>query len=256
MNSNIGFATQKARETVAFCESTGTPLENFGIKNYKKKTLVGGFRDKIKTLGRNQNPIVPGVADLVNWYYYDIGATIAAGAASAASYQFFTNPISSTKTKAQTNMEQVSRLPDPYVFNATHIGVYFSSATIKADIDLILANGYIEFVVGQKTYCEGPLQLFPSGAGLAGTGNIASTSAFTNGWPQLGNMFDMRLPGGIVLGEGKMTDGNTGISILQGQTFKVNMYFPTQPTLTAGGGGGVGTSMMLVLYGQLSRTSQ
>lgn len=255
---NIGFATQKAREAVQFCEATGTPLANFGIKSVKKRnigTLVGGFRDKIKAYGRNQNPIVPGVADLVNWFYYDTAATVAAGAATAAQYMFYTNPISATKTKAATNMEQVSRLPDPYVFNATHLGIYISSNTIKADIDLILANAYIEFKVGDKTYAEGPIQYFPGGAGLTGNGTVAN-SAYVNGTPQLGNMFDMRLPGGIMLGDGKMTDGNTGISILQGQTFKVLLNFPTQPTMTVSGSGGVGVSITCNLYGQLSRTSQ
>lgn len=254
MLDNKGFATAKAKEAIQFCEETKTPLSVFGIK--KKGTPVGSFRDRLKRFGRNQNPIVPGVADLVNWYFYDSGATVAAGAATSASYQFFTNPISATKTKAQTNMEQVSRLPDPYVFNATHLGIYFSSNTIKADLDLLLANGYIEFWVGQKVYAEGPMQFFPGGAGLSGTGNIASTSAFTNGFQQLGNMFDMRLPPGIVLSADKMTDGNTGISILQGQTFKVVLYFPTQPTMTVGGSGGVGVTITCNLYGQLSRTSQ
>ena len=252
--TNIGFATQKAREAAEFCSDTGFPYKNLGIKH--KSTVVGGFRDKIKRLGRNQNPIVPGVADLVNWFYYDTAVTIAAGAATAAQYMFYTTPIGGTKTKTQTNMEQVSRLPDPYVFNATHLGLYFGSNMNKLDIDLLLANGYIEFRVGDKVYAEGPMQFFPGGAGLTGSGNIASTSAWVNGQPQLGNMFDMRLPGGLQLGGGNTTDGNTGISILQGQTFKVTLYFPTQPTMTASGGGGVGASITCNLYGQLSRTSQ
>lgn len=89
--NNIGFATAKAREAAEFCHDTGLPYQNLGIK-HKSATVVGGFRDKIKKLGRNQNPIVPGVADLVNWFYYDTAVTISAGAATAAQYMFYTTP--------------------------------------------------------------------------------------------------------------------------------------------------------------------
>ena len=87
-----------------------------------------------------------------------------------------------------------------------------------------------------------------------------------NGTPNWGNMFDLRLPPGINLGvqtdntgEKKiaLSDGLMGVTILQGQQFKVVATAPGgAQTATAAGSGGAGVSLICQLYGILSRGVQ
>lgn len=222
----------------------------------------GDFYSKATSQMRGSNPIAPGQADIVNWVLYD-RLTASAGATLPATQTYFQVPIGqSGKTKTDTNLEQVSRLPDPQFFNATQLGFFFAPTMILPDIIAYLNSVYMEFWVGDKRYVEGPLQFFQSGAGVTGTSNITAAitqQTWANGYPMGQSvMFDLRLPFGFSLGNFQ-ADGQTGITILQGQTFTVRVFAGsgTGITLVASGGtGGTGLNVMCALFGILSRAVQ
>lgn len=241
------------------CNKTG----RFGIRIPLVSSL-GGYIKSLRKRGRFTNPIAPNQADVVMWTLYDRN-TAAAGATTATEYDFFTVPMGNAgKTKADTNMEQVMRLPDPQVFNATGIGFYFSADMLLLDIQNFLDAYYYEFWVGQKTYSEGPLQVAPSGAGLDGVSTATSQQTYSNGTQILGNHFDLRLPAGLNFvdggGNAYMTNGLIGVTILQGQQFKVKVLAGTVGiALTADDATpnpGTGLNFMCYLYGILSRAVQ
>jgi hypothetical protein len=211
----------------------------------------------------NQNPIVPNMADYVNWVLYDRLVT-AAGGTIPTNFKFFTVPIGTNgKTKVDTNMDQVQQLPQPYWMNATHIGFAFMPNTLLLDIVNFWSQAYFEFWVNNKIYVEGPYQVFPGGSGLHGTTTNTGTSALSSGIPLEQNNFDMRLPAGIHLGNDStgapvVTDGLTGITILQSQAFKVENNLPGGAlTLTAAAAtpnSGTGLILNVYLKGVLSRS--
>jgi hypothetical protein len=234
---------------------------------------IGGFLSIAKARKRFQNPISPNQADYVNWVLYD-EVSYAASATVPQLQKLFVAPIGSgTKTKVNTNLEQVSSLPAPQWFNTTGISIYFYPNTAPIDLDNYLSTEYMEFWVSQKVYVEGPLDCFPSSGGLFNqsamcTLTSATTSYLTNttnGWPSIHNMYDLRLPAGLQLGsnasgQSVTADGIIGVTILQSQTFNVQ--------LKADGGGatmaannatpiaGVGLTVACRLSGILSRGVQ
>lgn len=229
------------------------------------KTALTDYFKKARRRARAQNPIAPNQADIVQWIIYD-RFQFAAGTVVPNNFKFFTAPIGqSGKTEVDTNMEQVQRLPDPQWFNATGIGFWFGILTSPADIAAFLDSEFIQFWVGQKTYITGPMQCFPGGAGiyssLAGTG---ATNVSSNGQPRIDNVFDMRLPAGLHLGTDTtgatmLTDGLLGVTILQGQQFRVEMNAPAGGAALSAAGAtppGVGLTVMCYLYGILSRGVQ
>jgi hypothetical protein len=128
---------------------------------------------------------------------------------------------------------------------------------VKADIDAWVNNYYIEFYVDNKIYLDGQIDMFPAPAGLTGlqTFSAATTASFyVNGTPRADNFFDLRIPGGIDLG-GITTDGNTGITINQGQTFRIECT-GTSFTLAAAAGTYGGLQVTAMLIGVISRSVQ
>lgn len=244
-------------------------------RNTKGKVSVSfddvEIRDKKYRL---RNPIQPNTADIVNWLLYD-RITFAAGTTVPNLVRLFVAPIGSgAKTKVDTNLEQVSRLPDPQWFNTTGVGFYFNPNAAPADVDSFLATEYMEFWVSQKVYLEGPMQCFPGAAGV----NITAVSLATppvagnyvdnivNGWPSVHNLYDVRLPAGLNLGindQGTMVtaDGLIGVTILQGQSFHVELKADGGgATLVAATGvtpiNGTGLTVSSYLHGILSRGVQ
>jgi hypothetical protein len=250
-------------------------FDEMGVSANSLNKRVGkvGFRTKLteffksaKRKARLQNPIAPNQADIVQWLIYD-RFIFAAGTTVPNNFQFFTQPIgTNAKTKVDTNMEQVQRLPDPLWFNTTGVGFFFQPNTAPIDMINFERSEYMEYWVGQKVYLEGPVQVFPGGAGIwasqAGTTDVAIVN---NGQPLIDNIFDVRLPNGIHLGVDTnnapiITDGLIGITILQGQQFRIVMNAPgggaALAAATATPIAGQGLTIMAYLYGILSRGVQ
>lgn len=249
----------------------------FGINNAKSnkvaKASVSDFMKIAKKRFRKQNPISPNQADYVNWILYD-RISFAAAATVNQLVKLFVLPIGqSSKTKVDTNLDQVSTLSAPQWFNCTGIGYYFNPNVAPIDLYNFLSTEYMEFWVSQKVYAEGPLDQFPSSGGVVnsvalGTMAAAATSYETNssnGWPSTHNMYDVRLPAGLPLGRdgngaAVIADGIIGITILQSQNFHIE--------LKADGGGAtmaaanavpinsVGLTVSCRLHGILSRGVQ
>jgi hypothetical protein len=128
----------------------------------------------------------------------------------------------------------------------------------------------MEFWVSQKVYIEGPLDQFPSAGGVyqaVALANPAATSATTavNGWPSTHNMYDVRLPAGLPLGKDTnganvTADGIIGITILQSQTFRVELHADGGGAVLAAVGAtpfpGTGLTVACRLHGILSRGVQ
>jgi hypothetical protein len=193
----------------------------------RKTQIQSGYGKYVKSRGRIHNPIAANMADIVNWILYD-RITYAASATIPQLFRLFVAPIGTgAKTKSDTNMEQVSRLPDPEWMNVTGLSITFNSNAAPLDVVNFLTTTYLEFWVGNKVYIEGPLDCFPASGGVL-AGNVSNVTAgatiyalnSTNGWPSINNMYDLRLPAGLNLGNSP-SDGLTGITILQGQTFNL-----------------------------------
>lgn len=226
---------------------------------------IGDITRRWKNSQKKTNPIAPNAADIVQWQLYDstddnVTGNTGANATTAAQYTFFNAPIGqSGKTKAQTNLEQVSRLPDPQMMNVQSIGFFFYPQMVKADIDAFIENYWYEFWVGsQKIYSEGPLQSAASGYGYSGYSTMNNVGANTLGNPNGTHLqFNCVLPAGILIG-GSTTDGITGITILQGQTFYVKVIagatFTTAVSTSPTNGAGI--RLKCFLTGILSRAVQ
>lgn len=236
--------------------------EKAGKRKTSKSFSFSGLWANGRKKSVAQNPIMPNVADYVMWDYYD-RFTYAAGATVPTNFNFFTVPSgTSGKTKADTNLELVSQLPNPYFINVTHIGFYFDPNVLSIDIDALFNQSYFEFIVNNKTYAEGKLNRYPGGGGIYGVTTKTATSQLTNGTSMVGNMYDLRLPAGIQLGAGAqgaiVADGLTGVYILQQQNFKVSVNLPGGAlALTAADATpnpGTGLVLSCYLYGVLSRS--
>ena len=198
---------------------------------------------RLKNKGRNSNPIEEGRADIVPWIFYDRLFT-AANTTTAVEYDFFTQPISGTKFKQDTNLDQVSVLAQPQHFNTTSLQFYFSSRMFAVEIGTLLDTYYCEFWIGNKVYAEGPLSQFPGGSGLQGFTTQTNVGAFSNGLPSPLAVIDFRIG-----------DNPIGHHILQGQTFKVKVITSAGFT-TSNLSGAIGLNLLCVLEGVLSRGVQ
>lgn len=225
----------------------------------QKVDLKSFFREAVKW-NRRPNPIAPNQADIVNWVLYD-RISFTAGSTVPNNFKFFVVPIgTNSKTKVDTNLEQVSLLPNPLWMNVIGIGYMFSTNAIKNDIDAFLTSEYMEFWVSQKVYLEGRFECFPSGTGLYGQSDQTSQATWNVGLPALSNFFDVRLPAGLNLGGQQVTDGLIGVTILQGQSFHIECNAPAGgATLIAADATptpGTGLTVNAYLYGILSRGVQ
>jgi hypothetical protein len=162
----------------------------------KKKTSMaytygpnGQIMSASEASGKNTNSIMAGWVDRGPWQYWDtvVGA---ASVALASSYSPFSVQIgaqdpltSTTKTKLATNMVRGNQFAPPRCLLLIQIGFYFSSRMLKADIDLVLDNCWVEFRIDDKIFHEGQIWQFPAGAGLMGTTTRNGESAWTNGMP-------------------------------------------------------------------------
>jgi len=154
---NLGSFVQKFRNgATEFFHPIFNEQTVDSVKFAAKKAKIGeaeafnSYSRRVKKMARANNPIAPNQADLVNWNIYDRW-TVAAATATPSQFKFFTQPIgTNSKTKTDTNMEQVQRLPDPQWANVVGVGFYLSSNMIKSDIDSLLNGYYTEFWVVRR----------------------------------------------------------------------------------------------------------
>lgn len=251
----FGKAKQKSKDGSV---SLIANLTGKGKGKFKPTFTVNSDLDIARSKNFARNPIMPNAADIVCWNLWDT-FKVAANTSMGASFNYFTQPIgTNSKTKMDTNLEQVQRLPDPLWMNVIAMGFQFGPEVTFADLQTLVNNYYVEFWVGGKVYVEGRYEFFPSGTGI--TGSIATTVAtssptvLNNGHPNWTNLFDLRLPPGLNLGGGQPSDGLMGVTILQGQQFKIVSNAPGGAQSTSAGGGGM--RIIANLYGILSRGVQ
>jgi hypothetical protein len=233
------------------------------------KADVGAFFRHAKARFRKRNPIAPNQADYVNWVLYD-EITYAAAATVPNLSRLFVVPIGGAKTKVQTNLEVVGALPAPQWFNCTGFALHIRPNVAPVDLDAYLNSAYLEFWVSQKVYLEGRMDMFPQAGGIIGgmvnaAAAATGTTQVTNGWPSVHNLYDLRLPAGLALGrDGNGTpvvaDGIIGVTILQSQTFRVDLKSDGGGAVLVGAAAvpfnGTGLTVGSRLHGILSRGVQ
>lgn len=208
------------------------------------------------------NPALANITDLVPWAIYD-RVTTAAAANTLTQYVFYQQPIgTNSKTKIDTNMEQVMRLPDPEWMDVQKLGFSIAPDVASLDAFNLLAKYYWEFWVGGKIYAEGPIEIAASKTGVWAASDKANESFSNLGNPNDNDGgFDLRLPAGIQLTDANggtyVTDGIKGCRILQGQQFQVKLI-GTSFALVAAAGSTFGTGLNLRCYlkGIKSRIAQ
>lgn len=140
-------------------------------------------------------------------YLYDTvfiaaAGPVAANLAGRAPDTFFDNIQG--KSMVDCNLRTPSRLPAGQAMEVESIGVYIpksfgiyrwgvedAALNLTPDEQLILENGFLEVKFGERIICQGPLVLFPSGFGVAGSlapvaapgVNAIGASLVTNGTP-------------------------------------------------------------------------
>lgn len=156
------------------------------------------------------NVFMSDTVDRGPWILWD-RITVAANTAVPTSNQFFSAPIGGTKTKTDTNLVQGNRLPPPQSFAVHMIGFIIGSNVLQADLVNLLRNYYFEFKIDQKIFAEGPLHLFPGGAGVSGVVSIdgnaaaATASSWNIGFPSVAATrrapeFPRRIPPNVYFG--------------------------------------------------------
>lgn len=228
---------------------------NFPLPEHWKKAFFDAekceeLRSAIRTddnarvsqlIRRHRNPVVADITDVQPWMYYD--RLVAAKNTSPGTLLFFTTPLSSTKSKLDTNLKQAGRLPDPKHFLVMSMRFIFDPVMLVLDIRKLMLGYYTEFEIGDKIYSEGHFDLFPGGAGIAGSSADTTTrkeSVWNNGCPT---------PMAV-----NAWGTEHGIHILQGQTFQVRAQAPT--TVTLEDTNGEGMDLRCVLDGILYREVQ
>lgn len=185
---------------------------------------------------------------------YDFQTYASAGQTSLT---FFQVPIGqSSKTKADTNMEQAGSLPSPkqfiietievYMYPGNVIDVVASSATNVAsqadDVYAVMKSGFLDLFIGSKSYLtEAPIGRFPPSCGMRVDQSMTGTFAAAN----------------MVKGEYATMTGliyrlQPEITLEPTQNFNVSLNWPTAVALPSGVNGRIG----VVMRGILQRNSQ
>lgn len=142
------------------------------------------------------NTIIGGMVDRTNWRWYDRFRRTLTSPPTACPQQinFFQIPVnqpdplnsSIAKSYLDTNMQATGQFPIPYCCVMEALGFHITSTDVKADIDSLLNNYWIEFVILSKLFYRGPIWMFPSGYGITGQNLTGSQQNWTNGLPAPG----------------------------------------------------------------------
>ncbi|MFB3813417.1 MAG: hypothetical protein ACE14L_04835 [Terriglobales bacterium] len=195
---------------------------------------------------RARNPFVQGIGYVNDDVLFD-SFSVAAGAAMPASTIMFSVPVGGAKTLAQTNMQVGGQLENGDTFKIAAFGISIAFNTHRTDAINLLDNVSVKLRVGGRVYTQGKLSLYPGGAGgcLQAAAQVGTAPAgdapvhgFSNGVPDLRNMFTFRDP----------------IEITQGERIAVEVVAETGFSMVAAPG--VGTTITAVLYGERVRKVQ
>jgi hypothetical protein len=199
---------------------------------------------------RMRNVGIPGIADILVtplydhvaiqkntatvkliWFTIPVGGQYTPTGSSATTY---------AKNRYNTNMTQASLLPLPQKFLAKAVAIFPHPGTTPADMNNLLGQVHIQFVVNEKTYLEQLAGRLPGGGGPAistseaiydqGSATVVSVWGSANGSPMAANLYTITSAGGQA---GAATEPAIPfLEIDQGQTFQVNF----DPTLYQGAG--------------------
>lgn len=207
---------------IAEREKAASKAERASIFRWALDSLLGR-RMLFPAFGARSNPVVPGIVDIQPWLYYD-RLSAAAGATPSTTLQFFTSPLSATKTKLDTNLKVAGQLSNPKHFLVMALRFVFDAGMNIKDIVKLVKGYYIELEVGDKIFAEGHLDTYPGGAGISGFSLPATAAAIPKQVSSNGIASPL-----AVNNWGK----EHGIHILQGESFVVRAIAPTAVTLEA-----------------------
>lgn len=110
--------------------------------------------------------------------------------------QLFVNLGSASgKTPAQCGTLATSkRLDAPEAFAIFGFRVFWNETIAYYDLEFILNNFCLQFIIGQKPYNTGPLRFYQSGGGISGFSSNSSTQFLTNGVPGREAMHKLAIP--------------------------------------------------------------
>ncbi len=143
-------------------------------------------------------------SQIINWTLYD---TLTYTSAATVLMNFF-NAIRATRNLG--NMEVASVIPHPKAFIIRAIGVAViqppsvvdaAATTVANDVHLLMWNGWMELIIGNKEYLVSTLDRLPAGGGVwsdsAMAGAEAADEIFCNanhGAPVAQNMYSLSQP--------------------------------------------------------------
>lgn len=182
---------------------------------------------------KNETPGIP---------LYDTLST-AAGSAVGSELLFFSVPKSSSKGLHLTNMEQQGILSGTRSFRVEGIRVRFNADIVLADLVALQELYVLEFTVLDKKYAQAPLWYFPAGGGIAGAVSTTASATTINAW----NNGEPNPSAGFLFGAGR------GVTITPSTGFGVRLLSSVGHTATAGGSGGTGIDITVVLEGVNTR---
>jgi hypothetical protein len=200
-----------------------------------QQTIVAAF---------NSQTYIQDQVDVQHTPIYDTVTIAAGGTLSNLTSAFFQNVgPQSNKTLAQTNMNQPGRLQAPEAFSIFAIRLRISEDILRADLITIMNGFALQFIIGQKTYNLAPVWQYNPGGGIFGQGATAAgpvtPSTLGNGVPARTHMHKLAIP----------------IVIENQANFSASLVGTSQ-TLTAGGSGGTGATLQLLLDGLYARGVQ
>jgi len=138
------------------------------------------------------NAIMGGWVDRGIWPFYDT-LKISSGTTVSNSYNFFATPLGQAdpnlgagayqKTYTETNLLTANLFNPPRDLILKAIGFQVFADTRLYDIEQMFKHSYFEFKIDEKTFFQGPMELHPSGMGIAGFSTQTAESSWTSGYP-------------------------------------------------------------------------
>lgn len=171
--------------------SAGTPQQAMILDAFNTETYVANKVDV------QHEPIWDTVA-WSNGTSYPIGWTGPSNGAvvTTSTSQWFVNVGSSSgKVQyAQTSLGTSKKLDAPEAFAIFGIRLRFNENIHYTDLETILNNFGLQFIIGNKAYNTGPLWFYQAGGGISGFSSNTNVQFLTNGVPGREGMHKLAIP--------------------------------------------------------------